>query len=394
MIKSQKGITLVALVVTIIVLLILAVVSISAVLGDNGIVTKAQKAKEKTAESAAYEAIDLVIGEWSLAEIAGNKTLEEYLNSKVTVGALDSVTKDDEKQIFILEKDGYTRIMDMVIEPKVGDYVNYTPAGTAYTTSYNVEAKYSGYSSDQLVYQQDTKWRILEINAAEIVLIAEDNLGIGSTAGNTTKLFLHGGDGYNNGVDLLNITCETLYSNNSIGAVARSIRQSDLDKHSTYDKTSYSYVGGAYGDTFEATNRYTPALFLAENICNNNTSGYGREDNVGLGSYSGASSQSTSILIQEPWYRFSNYCEDEVYLELLGDNDYFWTATRSVTIDNDSGTGTNIYPFFSVGKYSLLDDKYGPCSQSFLLKPIVEISGANLTRDIETTIDGYNCWDL
>ena len=41
-IKSNGGITLVALVVTIIVLIILAGVSISLVLGNNGIVTKAK----------------------------------------------------------------------------------------------------------------------------------------------------------------------------------------------------------------------------------------------------------------------------------------------------------------------------------------------------------------
>ena len=44
--KKQKGITLIALVVTIIVLIILAGVSISLVLGENGIVTIAKRAKE------------------------------------------------------------------------------------------------------------------------------------------------------------------------------------------------------------------------------------------------------------------------------------------------------------------------------------------------------------
>ena len=44
--RKEKGITLVALVVTIIVLIILAGISINLVLGDNGIITIAQKAKE------------------------------------------------------------------------------------------------------------------------------------------------------------------------------------------------------------------------------------------------------------------------------------------------------------------------------------------------------------
>jgi len=42
MLKNRKGITLVALVVTIVVLLILAGVSINLVLGNNGIIAKAQ----------------------------------------------------------------------------------------------------------------------------------------------------------------------------------------------------------------------------------------------------------------------------------------------------------------------------------------------------------------
>ena len=49
--KNDKGITLVALVVTIVVLLILAGVSINLVLGDNGIVKKAQDAKTKSADA-------------------------------------------------------------------------------------------------------------------------------------------------------------------------------------------------------------------------------------------------------------------------------------------------------------------------------------------------------
>ena len=49
--KEMKGITLVALVVTIVVLLILAGVSINLVLGNNGIIIKAKKAEEKTAEA-------------------------------------------------------------------------------------------------------------------------------------------------------------------------------------------------------------------------------------------------------------------------------------------------------------------------------------------------------
>lgn len=55
MLKGQKGITLVALVVTIIVLIILAGISISLVLGDNGIITKAKEARNAQANAEAAE---------------------------------------------------------------------------------------------------------------------------------------------------------------------------------------------------------------------------------------------------------------------------------------------------------------------------------------------------
>ena len=45
---KNNGITLIALVITIIVLLILAGVSIAMLTGSNGILTRAQEAKEKT----------------------------------------------------------------------------------------------------------------------------------------------------------------------------------------------------------------------------------------------------------------------------------------------------------------------------------------------------------
>ena len=49
--KASRGITLIALVITIIVLLILAGVTIATLTGNNGILIRAQEAKNKTEES-------------------------------------------------------------------------------------------------------------------------------------------------------------------------------------------------------------------------------------------------------------------------------------------------------------------------------------------------------
>lgn len=71
-VKKEKGITLVALVVTIVVLLILAGISLTLVLGQNGIVSKAKEAREKTDEAttntelffnSTVDEIDKIIGD-------------------------------------------------------------------------------------------------------------------------------------------------------------------------------------------------------------------------------------------------------------------------------------------------------------------------------------------
>ena len=53
--KNSRGITLIALVVTITVLIILATVSINTVLGDNGIIKRAQKARDSYQNSSTSE---------------------------------------------------------------------------------------------------------------------------------------------------------------------------------------------------------------------------------------------------------------------------------------------------------------------------------------------------
>ena len=56
MLRGQKGITLVALVVTIIVLIILAGISVSLLIGDNGLITRAKEAKNVQQNAEANEA--------------------------------------------------------------------------------------------------------------------------------------------------------------------------------------------------------------------------------------------------------------------------------------------------------------------------------------------------
>ena len=90
--KEIKGITLITLAITIVVLIILAGVSINAIIGDDGIIKKAQNSANLTKEAEVKEAINRTILEFYLTN--DYETLEDFLNAKVTEGKIDSVTKN------------------------------------------------------------------------------------------------------------------------------------------------------------------------------------------------------------------------------------------------------------------------------------------------------------
>ena len=142
--KKEEGITLIALTITIIVLLILAGVTISALSGDNGILSQAQKAKQQTEIATEREAIQLTmlnkdatgdnkydIGEelrdrtiangdnWKIVSISENNkiygtgyyyvpkgiTLENYGETK-----LEWIINYNKGEVIELPKGGYTKL--------------------------------------------------------------------------------------------------------------------------------------------------------------------------------------------------------------------------------------------------------------------------------------------
>ena len=84
-IKTTKGITLIALVITIIVLLILAGVTIATLTGENGILTRASEASERTKQANAEEQVQLAV----VASIGtdGNVNLENLNKELEKIGA-------------------------------------------------------------------------------------------------------------------------------------------------------------------------------------------------------------------------------------------------------------------------------------------------------------------
>ena len=74
MIKNQRGITLVALVVTIIILIILATVAISFAFGSNGLVNRAEQARDYYANDTAYTDGSVANVESYLDDVIANAT--------------------------------------------------------------------------------------------------------------------------------------------------------------------------------------------------------------------------------------------------------------------------------------------------------------------------------
>ena len=103
--KNQKGITLIALVITIIVLLILAGVSIAMLTGDNGILTKAEGAGNKSADAEFQESVKLVIAEIVLNKKTGESTQNEI--DKATMEALMPKIDDNIKEFSVTDSTTY-----------------------------------------------------------------------------------------------------------------------------------------------------------------------------------------------------------------------------------------------------------------------------------------------
>ena len=107
-IKVEKGVTLVALVITIIVLLILAGISISMLTGENGIIKKATESKEKTEKADIIEQIQIEIiavqGNNLNSEISESE-LKEILESYGTLSGEEDVDLLD--QTLTTNKNGY-----------------------------------------------------------------------------------------------------------------------------------------------------------------------------------------------------------------------------------------------------------------------------------------------
>ena len=159
-----------------------------------------------------------VEGELLNVSVTGAKTLP---GTYTATASLDSVVGGQAKV------DNYTLIntsteFEITKGLMVGDYVNYAPTSSTYET----DKSKTGYNnSETLTTVANTKWRILSIDKDSGTITL-------TTEGTVNSVALKGATAYIFGSSELNKISENLYSNKSLGLIARSMTVEDLNKAS------------------------------------------------------------------------------------------------------------------------------------------------------------------
>lgn len=181
--KSDKGVTLIALVITIAVLLILAGVSITAITDDSGILSRTNELSE-----------------------SANTSIEENTQ----------------------ELNNMTNELDYVMNPWVQNKTVVTKKLKSGTVTLNVG---DDYTYDCGVEGYTGAWKVLGAENGKLLIMSTVDVG---------TLTLEGKDGYNNGISKLNEMCEPY------GRNARSITVEDINRVTGYNPTNQG-DGTIYG---------------------------------------------------------------------------------------------------------------------------------------------------
>lgn len=148
--KHNSGITLIALVITIIVLLILAGVSLSLIMGNDGILGRAENASEKNLIAHYKEQIELARADAKIINYDSDLTVEKLKNyfdvdcSEDWVNSTEIIKDNEIDKLKLITDDGYIfYITENITEYKgIGDVmvpeaipsemVQFTPADTSW----------------------------------------------------------------------------------------------------------------------------------------------------------------------------------------------------------------------------------------------------------------------
>ena len=286
------------------------------------------------------------------------------------------------------------------INIKIGDSVNYT-YDTA-SSSYTLESKYSGYSSNQTIAQTTgLTWKVLNVDKEN------DTVDIISTNPTSSTVNFYNILGYNNGPYFMNEICKAQYSNATLGVNARSINLLDMEKHLTADKgipARNAYTNAVkYGTTKTYTsNTKYPSLYANQkgagpNITAAEASKKITQPDITKGNdpyeeskpiatteptTSSASESGSPLTVTQTYYNISidnnNYGTAST---VLANGTPFWVAARYVLTDSSYAIfGLRFANTNTRGYYMFISDG-GTYGYDYALRPVVSLPSSLLTGE-------------
>ena len=333
-------------------------------LGNNGIIAKAKEAETKSAEA-------------SQNDLKGMNALTEEMNN-----ALGEKPKVD------------------LSKYKIGDYVNYTYDIDSASSSYTLESKYSGYSSNQTIVQTTgLTWKVLNVDKEN------DTVDIISTNPTSSTVTFANILGYNNGPYLMNEICKAQYSNKTLGVEARSINLLDMEKHLTAAgitnrNACTNEVKYGTTNTYTSNTKY-PSLYANQkgagpNITAANASTISQPDiTKGNDPYEeskpiattepttdNTSGTGSPLTVTQTFYYIpindTNYGTAST---VLANGTPFWVAARYVGTSSDNAIFGLRYAYTNTNGYDMVHSDGYTGGHRYALRPVVSLPSSLLTGE-------------
>lgn len=396
--RKMKGITLVALVVTVVVLLILAGVSLNLVLGENGIIKKAQEAAAQTDESSATESMSMYLTGLRLANVDGeNFRLADYLSSNVGNDGIEDFLNNGDGYAQVAYK-GYKYLVNL--EDYTFEYLGKTDGNGVnrhikqVLDNNNEDVQGIAMVEAGELETEDLGWKVLSVNNdGSVNLIANNNTGF--------EVSLSGINGYTNGAKALNEICSKLYGNLEInGQKVKSARSANL--------TDFYNVVYQLNRKYEQGQKIQPVI----NTKDVENDGYSTEqisNYIDAGVTSGAQASNTNMLLAStsPTIRSIKSATSKISEDIRNTGNNYWLASRQTWYDYDSqggkvqyseniayecyainyirtdGAYTN-YNLFQVNGFNTSGSNY---TYNCALRPVITVDGSVISnKTVGTTV--------
>lgn len=396
--RKMKGITLVALVVTVVVLLILAGVSLNLVLGENGIIKKAQEAAAQTDESSATESMSMYLTGLRLANVDGeNFRLADYLSSNVGNDGIEDFLNNGDGYAQVAYK-GYKYLVNL--EDYTFEYLGKTDGNGVnrhikqVLDNNNEDVPGIAMVEAGELETEDLGWKVLSVNNdGSVNLIANNNTGF--------EVSLSGINGYTNGAKALNEICSKLYGNLEInGQKVKSARSANL--------TDFYNVVYQLNRKYEQGKKIQPVI----NTKDVENDGYSTEqisNYIDAGVTSGAQASNTNMLLAStsPTIRSIKSATSKISEDIRNTGNNYWLASRQTWYGYDSqggkvqyseniayecyainyirtdGAYTN-YNLFQVNGFNTSGSNY---TYNCALRPVITVDGSVISnKTVGTTV--------